>query len=203
MVPAIGSGPVMDFLGQTGLDALAGADVLKVAPQRYESSVEYAETSIGRKLRSVAQIHMADLGTRVFYADQGSYDSHSNQAGMHDKLLADMSRGVQDFFDDLRAHDAADNVIMLIFSEFGRRTYDNGSGTDHGAAGRGLHARRRRRRRTVQRLTPPSSARTWSRATPSQTSTSAASTAPSSKTGSASTPSPSSAGTFEKPRFLN
>ena len=133
--PAIGSGPVMDFLGQTGLDALAGADILKTATQRYESSVEYAETSIGRKLRSIAQIHMADLGTRVFYVDQGSYDSHSNQAGMHDKLLADMSRAVQDFFDDLRARDAADNVIMLIFSEFGRRTYDNGSGTDHGAAG--------------------------------------------------------------------
>ena len=133
--PAVGTGPVMDFLGQTGLDALAGADILKAAPRRYESSVEYAETSIGRKLRSIAQIHLAELGTRIFYVDQGSYDSHSNQIGMHDKLLADMSRAVQDFFDDLRIHDAADNVVMLIFSEFGRRTYDNGSGTDHGAAG--------------------------------------------------------------------
>lgn len=133
--PAVGTGPVMDFLGQTGLDALAGADILKTAPPRYESSVEYAETSIGRKLRSIAQVHLAELGARVFYVDQGSYDSHSNQVGMHDKLLADMSRAVQDFFDDLRSHDAADNVVMLIFSEFGRRTYDNGSGTDHGAAG--------------------------------------------------------------------
>lgn len=133
--PAVGTGPVMDFLGQTGLDALSGADILKAAPRRYESSVEYAETSIGRKLRSIAQIHLAELGTRIFYVDQGSYDSHSNQIGMHDKLLADMSRAVQDFFDDLRIHDAADNVVMLIFSEFGRRTYDNGSGTDHGAAG--------------------------------------------------------------------
>lgn len=133
--PAVGTGAVMDFLGQTGLDALAGADILKAAPRRYESSVEYAETSIGRKLRSIAQVHLAELGTRVFYVDQGSYDSHSNQVGMHDKLLGDMSRAVQDFFDDLRGHDAADNVVMLIFSEFGRRTYDNGSGTDHGAAG--------------------------------------------------------------------
>lgn len=133
--PAVGTGPVMEFLGQTGLDALSGADILKAAPRRYESSVEYAETSIGRKLRSIAQIHLAELGTRIFYVDQGSYDSHSNQIGMHDKLLADMSRAVQDFFDDLRIHDAADNVVMLIFSEFGRRTYDNGSGTDHGAAG--------------------------------------------------------------------
>ena len=133
--PAIGTGPVMQFLGQTGLDALAGADILKVAPKRYSSSVEYGAGSIARKLRSVAQVHLAGLGTRIFYLDQGSYDSHSNQIGMHDNLLQNMSRAVQDFFDDLREHDAADNVIMMIFSEFGRRTADNGSGTDHGAAG--------------------------------------------------------------------
>jgi uncharacterized protein (DUF1501 family) len=54
---------------------------------------------------------------------------------MLDKLWKDVSAGVECFFDDLRAHDAADNVIMLLFSEFGRRTHDNGSGTDHGAAG--------------------------------------------------------------------
>ena len=133
--PAVGTGPVMDFLGQTGIDALAGSDILKLAPQKYHSSVEYADNTISQKLRSVAQIHLAGLGTRVFYLDHGSFDSHSNQVGMHDKLLTSMSRAIQDFFEDLRAHNAADNVIMLVFSEFGRRTYDNGSGTDHGAAG--------------------------------------------------------------------
>ena len=133
--PAVGTGPVMDFLGQTGIDALAGSDILKLAPQKYHSSVEYADNTISQKLRSVAQVHLAGLGTRVFYLDHGSFDSHSNQIGMHDKLLTSMSRAIQDFFEDLRAHNAADNVIMLVFSEFGRRTYDNGSGTDHGAAG--------------------------------------------------------------------
>ena len=54
---------------------------------------------------------------------------------MHDKLWKDVSEGVSAFFDDLRQHDAADNVIMLMFTEFGRRVHDNGSGTDHGAAG--------------------------------------------------------------------
>ena len=54
---------------------------------------------------------------------------------MHDKLWHDVSLGVEAFFDDLREHDAADNVIMLMFTEFGRRTHDNGSGTDHGAGG--------------------------------------------------------------------
>ncbi len=133
--PAIGSGPVMDFLGQTGLDALQGADILKVAPERYTSSVEYADTSIARKLKGVAQVHLAGLGTRVFYCDLGSFDSHSNQAGLHAGLWSEASAAIQDFFDDLREHDAADNVVMLLFSEFGRRTHDNGSGTDHGAAG--------------------------------------------------------------------
>ena len=133
--PAIGRGPVMEYLGQTGLDSLKGADILKVAPETYSSNVEYSDTSIAKKLRGVAQIHLANLGTRIFYADHGSFDTHANQLGVHDTLLKDVSEGVEDFFDDLREHDAADNVIMLLFSEFGRRVRDNGSGTDHGAAG--------------------------------------------------------------------
>ena len=133
--PAIGSGAVMDYLGQTGLDSLKGADILKVAPEKYSSSVEYADTTIARKLKGIAQIHMADLGTRVFYCDHGSFDTHSNQVGMHDTLWKDVSEGVEDFFEDLKEHGVGDNVIMLLFSEFGRRVHDNGSGTDHGAAG--------------------------------------------------------------------
>ena len=133
--PAMGSGPVMDFLGQTGLDALKGADILKVAPQQYSSSIEYADTSIARKLKGIAQVHTADLGTRVFYCDHGSFDTHADQMGSHATLWRDVSDAIRDFFDDLEEHDAADNVAMLIFSEFGRRVYDNGSGTDHGAGG--------------------------------------------------------------------
>jgi uncharacterized protein (DUF1501 family) len=50
-------------------------------------------------------------------------------------LWKDVSEAINDFFDDLRQHDAADNVVMLLFTEFGRRVRDNGSGTDHGAGG--------------------------------------------------------------------
>ena len=78
---------------------------------------------------------MAEFGTRILYCDHGSFDSHSNQVGMHDKLWHDVSQAVECFFDDLKEHDVADNVIMLMFTEFGRRTHDNGSGTDHGAGG--------------------------------------------------------------------
>ncbi len=133
--PAMGTGPVMDFLGQTGLDALKGADILKVAPEMYSSSVEYADTSIARKLKGIAQIHTANLGTRIFYSDHGSFDTHADQNGSHTILWKHVSDAIRDFFDDLKEHDASDNVTMLIFSEFGRRVYDNGSGTDHGAGG--------------------------------------------------------------------
>ena len=133
--PMIGSGPVMDFLGQTGLDAIKGADILNVAPARYSSTVEYADNSISRKLRSIAQIHLAELGTRVFYCDLGSFDTHADQLAIHDKLWASASVAIQNFFDDLEEHNAAGNVTMFLFSEFGRRVYDNGAGTDHGAGG--------------------------------------------------------------------
>ena len=132
---SIGRGPVMEFLGQTGLDALKGADVLGEAPVNYSSTVEYADNPIAQKLKGIAQIHLADLGTRIFYSDHGSFDSHSNQVGMHGNLWNQVSVAVQDFFDDLKEHNASENVLMFIFSEFGRRTHDNGFGTDHGAAG--------------------------------------------------------------------
>ena len=133
--PAIGSSAVMDYMGQTGLDTLEGADILKEAPLMYSSSVEYPDTSIAKKVKGIAQVHMANFGTRIFYVDHGSFDSHANQAGMADKLWKDVSEGMGSFLDDLREHDVSDNVVVMMFTEFGRRTRDNGSGTDHGAAG--------------------------------------------------------------------
>ena len=133
--PVMGSSAVMDYLGQTGLDTLEGADILKEAPRMYSSTVEYPDTTIAAKLKGISQIHQAGFGTRILYCDHGSFDSHSNQTGMHDKLWKDVSEAVECFFDDLREHDASDNVVMLLFTEFGRRTHDNGSGTDHGAGG--------------------------------------------------------------------
>ena len=132
---AIGTGPVNDYLGRTGLDALAGADILKEGLGRYSSNVEYANDPIAKSLRDVAMIHTADVGTRVFYTQHGSFDTHASQPPTFDKLWAEVSNAIADFWDDLREHDADDNVIMFLFSEFGRRVRDNGSGTDHGAAG--------------------------------------------------------------------
>ncbi len=133
--PAVGTGPTMEYLTQTGLDAAKGADILKVAPEHYSSTVEYAKNQIATELRDIARVHLAGLGTRIFYCDHASFDTHATQLPVHAQLWDEISQGVTDFFDDLREHDAADNVILFMFSEFGRRTQDNGSGTDHGSAG--------------------------------------------------------------------
>ena len=122
-------------MARPGLDTLEGADTLKEAPKMYSSNVEYPDTPLAKSLKGIAQVHMAGFGTRIFHVDHGSFDSHSNQLGMHDQLWTDVSQGVECFFDDLDEHGVADNVVMLMFSEFGRRTHDNGSGTDHGAGG--------------------------------------------------------------------
>ncbi len=133
--PAFGSGVVMNYLGQTGRDSLAGADILKQAPEMYQSTVEYEDNSIAQALRDVARVHLAGLGTRIFYTQHGGYDHHAQGLPAHEKLLAELSGAIKDFLDDLRQHDAADNVIILVFTEFGRRMKDNGSGTDHGSGG--------------------------------------------------------------------
>src|SRR5499425_1595617 len=132
--PIPGSG-VMEYMATTGLDSLKGADILKVAPGKYASEIKYPDTPIARKLKGIAQVHFADLGTRVYYCDHGSFDTHAGQGPIHANLWTSVSQGLEAFMTDLRAHDKADNVIILMFSEFGRRVRDNGSGTDHGAAG--------------------------------------------------------------------
>jgi uncharacterized protein (DUF1501 family) len=134
--PAIGTGAVMDYIHQTGTNALAGADILSTAPDKYTSSVEYSSTAIGQYMKNIAQTHLAGFGTRVLYTTSpyNGFDSHANQAQANAGLLTDVSNTVETFFADLREHDASDNVTLLLFSEFGRRVADNGSGTDHGAA---------------------------------------------------------------------
>ena len=133
--PAIGAGLVMDYLRQTGIDSLAGADVLADVPGRYTSSVEYASNPIAKSLRDVARIHTAGVGTRVFYTNHAGYDTHSHQPPVHPGLLRDVSGALDDFLTDLREHDAAEEVSILVFTEFGRRMKDNSSGTDHGSGG--------------------------------------------------------------------
>ena len=133
--PAVGAGIVRDYLGRTGRDVLAGADVLAEVPGQYTSTVEWGTNPIASALRDVARVHTAGLGTRVFYTQHAGYDYHSHQPGAHDRLLGELSGALSDFLTDLRNHNASENVSVLVFTEFGRRIRDNGSGTDHGSGG--------------------------------------------------------------------
>jgi uncharacterized protein (DUF1501 family) len=135
LLPLDQIGPVIKYMGQTGLDAQKGADILRTSLDGYSSTVTYPNTQIGNALKGIAQVKLADLGTRVFYCQHDSFDNHAAQLMVHSKLWRQVSEAVDAFFRDLREHDAADDVIMLLWSEFGRRVKDNGSGTDHGAAG--------------------------------------------------------------------
>jgi uncharacterized protein (DUF1501 family) len=97
--------------------------------------VEYGSDTISQSLKSMAQVLLADLGTRVLYTQHGSFDTHSGEILSHAKLWEDVSSAVGDFYDDMDEHGRNNEVIVLIFSEFGRRIKDNGSGTDHGSGG--------------------------------------------------------------------
>ena len=135
--PAIGRGPVIDYIRSTGTDALKGADILSTAPGKYKSSLEYPKSAVGQYMRNIAQTHLAGFGSRVLFTTSpyNGFDTHANEAVNHAGLLRDVSATVETFMADLREQQQSDNVLLFMFTEFGRRIMDNGSGTDHGAAG--------------------------------------------------------------------
>lgn len=135
--PVIGSGAVNDYLSQTGLDALKGADILTTAPQMYSSSVTYGNDLFAQWLKNIAQVHLAGFGTRILYTglNPGTFDTHANQAITFPKLWTEVSNAVSAFYQDLKEHNASEEVVIFMFTEFGRRVKENGSGTDHGSGG--------------------------------------------------------------------
>jgi uncharacterized protein (DUF1501 family) len=127
---------VLQQISNTGMGAYLGADILRAAPEAYSSTIEYqADVPIAQSLRDISQVMLADLGTRVFYTQHGGYDTHAGELDNHAKLWNDLSTAVNDFLADLDEHERGDDAVVMIFSEFGRRIRDNGSGTDHGSGG--------------------------------------------------------------------
>jgi uncharacterized protein (DUF1501 family) len=111
------------------------AERLKDAASRYRSSTAYPDTPLAGQLRQAAEIINADLGMRVLFASQDGYDTHAEQGDMHGELLGQLSEALSAFDRDLTELKKADRVVVLVFSEFGRRVDENASrGTDHGAA---------------------------------------------------------------------
>ena len=133
--PAIGNSLVNDYIRQTGMDAMKGAEIIKIAPAKYSSNIEYGDNSIAKSLRGAAQVILADLGSRILYTQYAGFDVHAGEVPTMQKLWTDVSGAINDFFADLREHQASEDVVMVVFTEFGRRCRDNGNGTDHGSGG--------------------------------------------------------------------
>ncbi len=131
----VGRDPVMSLLSKTGQDAYVGADILRTAPAQYSSNVEYRADSLSQNVKSIAQVFLADLGTKVYYTQHGSFDTHSGELPTHAQLWDDVAGAVGSLMDDLKEHGREDDAAVLIFSEFGRRIRDNGTGSDHGSGG--------------------------------------------------------------------
>jgi uncharacterized protein (DUF1501 family) len=124
------------FIAETGLQAHASAERLKRATQGYTPKAQYPQGPLAASLSAVARVHAANVGTRIFYVSYGGFDTHANQPARHTALWTHVSQSLAAFYEDLKAHGVAENVVVFAFSEFGRRVKENASqGTDHGAAG--------------------------------------------------------------------
>ena len=122
-------------LSGVGQDAIASSDILQTVGDGYVAMGDYPVNSLGAGLQLIAQIINADLGARILYITYGGFDNHSGEDVDHDPLLTDVSNSVKAFFDDLDGHGKSHDVILMTWSEFGRRAEDNGSnGTDHGTS---------------------------------------------------------------------
>jgi uncharacterized protein (DUF1501 family) len=126
--------PAMQFLARQATNAMiATHEMAKL--KAYRQDADYPN-GLGQQLRLIAQLISGNFGTRVFYCQTGGYDTHANQVGSHQGLLANVSQSIAAFHKDLTAKKINDKVMVMVFSEFGRRVAQNGSnGTDHGAAG--------------------------------------------------------------------
>ena len=133
--PTLHRGSVVDFLERTALDAQVSSDKILAITRQVQNKATYPAGQLANSLKMVAKLIGGGLPTRIYYVSQGGYDTHTNQVGQHERLLRELGDSVKAFVDDLKGMGASDRVLLMTFSEFGRRVSENASGgTDHGAA---------------------------------------------------------------------
>ncbi len=126
----------LDFLRRASGDALRSAEEIRRLATDVRTTVEYPATGLAGALRFVARAIDSDLGARLFFVSLGGFDTHAGQDVSHPQLLAELGGALEAFVKDLDRMDRTKEVLVLAFSEFGRRLAENASaGTDHGAAG--------------------------------------------------------------------
>jgi uncharacterized protein (DUF1501 family) len=129
------SSPYAALLDATALGAQEGSSQLRQADAAYQPAVTYPQNSFAAGLQVLAEAIVQDLGLRVGYVTLGGFDTHANQLNTHNTLMQTLAEGLSAFYTDLTKHGKADNVVIMTWSEFGRRVEENGSlGTDHGTA---------------------------------------------------------------------
>lgn len=125
-----------DFLTRTALNAQITSERVRTAAGRATSHADYPNSPLGADLRNIAAMIGGGLGSRIYYANFGGFDTHSGQWQRHPGLLGIFASAVAAFYNDLKAQGLAHRVLVMCFSEFGRRVRENASGgTDHGVAG--------------------------------------------------------------------
>src|SRR5207249_3123446 len=112
-------------------NGLGLAESLATAVAGYISPVRYPpHNNLACSLKGVVQIANALPGSRLFYLTYGGFDTHSNQVLVHARLWRDVSEAIAAFYEDLKEHELEERVVLFVWSEFGRRVRENGSGTD-------------------------------------------------------------------------
>ena len=138
MLPAVmpmTGGRAIDFISRTALDAQHSSDEIRGIAARVQNQAVYPGSPLGGSLKMVAKLIGGGLPTRVYYVSQGGYDTHTNQIPTQQRLLQDLGDSMKAFVDDLKAQGNLGRVLVMTFSEFGRRVSENANGgTDHGAA---------------------------------------------------------------------
>ena len=128
--------PSLDFVNHVSHTATAGAAVVRNACAEYRSLVDYgSDNNLTLDLKKVAAMINAGLPTRIYYLSMGGFDTHAAQSDLHQLLLVYLSDALRGFMQDLERMGRADDVAVMLFTEFGRRVRENASqGTDHGTA---------------------------------------------------------------------
>ncbi len=128
-------GSQLEFLTRTAMDAQVSSDKINKILNEYQTKNSYPNNEYGNGLRTIAAMIKGEMPTRVYYVSLGGFDTHANQGGRHDNLMRDFAQGVDAFWKDIKEQKNEQRVVMMCFSEFGRRVEQNASGgTDHGAA---------------------------------------------------------------------
>ncbi|HLK27608.1 MAG TPA: DUF1501 domain-containing protein [Puia sp.] len=125
----------VDYLYKTMAETLSSADYIFQQSKLHPSSAQYPKTGLGKSLQTIASLIFSDINTKVYYVSLGSFDTHVNQQNEQQRLFTEMSDAVKAFVEDLKSNNLFEDVLLMTFSEFGRRVSQNASGgTDHGTA---------------------------------------------------------------------